>query len=238
MLTIGARRANARRCGSAARVVRTMPSTLTSSTRCHSASALASTVPWAPMPALLTSDVEPPELGHDLLDRRADRDVVGDVGTGRRGASGAARPRRGRSAATRRPARGSSSTVAAPMPEAPPVTTATRPSYSPDHAAAFANGTICWRCRPSPSISTSTMSPARQVGEAAGQRDTLGRAGEDEVAGVEGEVLAEVVDDVGDVEDLVGGGGVLARLAVDPAAQAERLVVDLVGGHQPGAQRG
>ena len=58
VLTIAAwprSRAAWRSSGSAARVTRTMPSTFTSSTRCHSASSLSSTVPAAPMPALFTT---------------------------------------------------------------------------------------------------------------------------------------------------------------------------------------
>ena len=45
----------ARRCGSAARVTRTMPMTLMSRTRAHSSSELSATVPCAPTPALLTT---------------------------------------------------------------------------------------------------------------------------------------------------------------------------------------
>ncbi len=48
-------RAAWRSSGRAARVVRTMPSTFTSSTRCHSSSSLSSIVPAAPMPALFTT---------------------------------------------------------------------------------------------------------------------------------------------------------------------------------------
>ena len=44
-----------RRAGRAAADTRAMPTTLTSRTRCHSASSLSSTVPTAAMPALLTT---------------------------------------------------------------------------------------------------------------------------------------------------------------------------------------
>ena len=51
---------DSRRCGSAARATRVIPRTLTSKTRRHSSSSLSSTVPCAPMPALLTSTSSPP----------------------------------------------------------------------------------------------------------------------------------------------------------------------------------
>jgi hypothetical protein len=44
-----------RRYGRAAADMRAMPTTFTSSTRSHSSASLSATVPWAPMPALLTS---------------------------------------------------------------------------------------------------------------------------------------------------------------------------------------
>jgi hypothetical protein len=47
--------------------------------------------------------------------------------------------------------------------------------------------------------------------------------------GLERHVLAQVPHDVLDVEDHVGGAGVLPWFAVDPAAQPQRPVVDLVG---------
>ena len=51
---------DARRYGRAARVTRTRPTTFTSNTRCHCSSGLSSTVPDAPMPALLTKTSIPP----------------------------------------------------------------------------------------------------------------------------------------------------------------------------------
>ena len=59
VLTIAAC-SEARRYGSAARVTRTMPTTLTSNTRCHSSSGLSATVPIEPMPALFTRMSRPP----------------------------------------------------------------------------------------------------------------------------------------------------------------------------------
>ena len=49
-----------RRCGSAARMTRTIPSTLTSNTLRHSSIGFSSTVPCAPMPALLITTSMPP----------------------------------------------------------------------------------------------------------------------------------------------------------------------------------
>ena len=69
--------------GRAARVVRTMPSTFTSRTRCHSSSSLSSTVPAAPMPALLTRMSSRPARPRRPRDRLPDRAVVGHVGDDR-----------------------------------------------------------------------------------------------------------------------------------------------------------
>ena len=85
------------------------------------------------------------------------------------------------------------------------------------HAAASA--TQAWRWRPSCSIAISTTSPRLQVGEPAGQRDALRRSGEDHVARLEDDVLAQVGDDLVDVEDHVRRPRVLPRLAVDEALQ-------------------
>lgn len=68
-----------RRNGKAARVTRTMPTTLTSKTRCHSESALSSIVPCAPTPAFVDEDVQPAEFADEVVDCRADGEVVGDV---------------------------------------------------------------------------------------------------------------------------------------------------------------
>ena len=51
---------DSRRYGQAARDTRAVPITFTSSTRCHSSSVLSATLPWAPIPALLTSKSRPP----------------------------------------------------------------------------------------------------------------------------------------------------------------------------------
>src|SRR4051812_5361886 len=64
------------------------------------------------------------------------------------------------------------------------------------------------------------------------------RPGEDDVAGLQGAGLREERDDLGDAEDQVRRGRVLAQLAVDPRAQPQRLRVgDLVGGGDPRAPR-
>ena len=64
VLTIAARPGEAapvsRNAGSAARVTRAIPTTLTLKTRSHSASSLAAMSPAAPMPALFTSTSNPP----------------------------------------------------------------------------------------------------------------------------------------------------------------------------------
>src|SRR5215218_1422685 len=63
-------------------------------------------------------------------------------------------------------------------------------------------------------------------------------AGRDEVAGLERDDPADVGDDVGDREDHLGGRGVLHRLAVAAAADAQLLgIVDLLARDEPRADR-
>ena len=105
------------------RATRTMPRTLMSKHRCHSSSALSSTVPAAPMPALLTTMSSPPSGA--AAAGTASRTCASSL-------TSAAHPHRpgGSRSSRRRPrhARRSRAVVAArPMPDAPPVTTARRP---------------------------------------------------------------------------------------------------------------
>src|SRR5258708_2658200 len=60
----------------------------------------------------------------------------------------------------------------------------------------------------------------------------LGRAGEDDVARLERDVLRDVADHLLGVEDQVGGVRRLPGLAVDPALDLEVVGVDLIGGDQ------
>src|SRR4051794_11953626 len=70
------------------------------------------------------------------------------------------------------------------------------------------------------------------------EADARRRAGEDQVAGLEGDRLLQEADEVGDAEDQVRRARVLAQLAVDPRAQLEVLDIgDLVGGRHPGPPR-
>src|SRR4051812_38940192 len=70
-------------------------------------------------------------------------------------------------------------------------------------------------CCPRPSISSSITSPGARYGNPR-YRDPLRGAGDDEVTGLEDQVLREVPDQVADAKDLVGGRRVLVRFAVDP----------------------
>ena len=65
-----------------------------------------------------------------------------------------------------------------------------------------------------------------------------GRAGEDDVAGLEREVLRQVGHDLREREEEACGGVVLHELAVDPRAQAHRRGVDVPRVDQGGAERG
>src|SRR5665809_35210 len=66
--------------------------------------------------------------------------------------------------------------------------------------------------------------------------DTARCASEKNVSGLEGHAARQVVDEVGDAEQHLLGGRILAELAVDPGFQSEALRVrDLVRGRDPGA---
>src|SRR5690242_20340502 len=67
--------------------------------------------------------------------------------------------------------------------------------------------------------------------------DPAAGAGGDHVAGLQGDDLGQLLDQLVAVEDQVLGVRVLAHLAVDDAFQVERMRVDLVGGDQVGAER-
>src|SRR5829696_5332262 len=127
-------RSERRRYGSAARLVRTMPSTLTWKTRRNSSSGLSSTVPRAPTPALLTRTSSPPKSSAARSTAaRADCSSLTSVVISSTPVVGAAGFKSRE--ATRAPRATSSSTVARPMPEAPPVTTADISANSPVTAA-------------------------------------------------------------------------------------------------------
>ncbi len=109
--------------------------------------------------------VEPAELAHDLLDRRADRGVVGDVGAhaehavghaggvevecGHGGAALAQDPDDRRADARGAAGDGRDQAVQVTAGGAHEATSAVAPAYA----------VTSWRCRPRPSISTSTTSP-------------------------------------------------------------------------------
>ena len=65
--------------------------------------------------------------------------------------------------------------------------------------------------------------------------DALRGAGENEVAGHQGEVAGQVGNDLGGGEDHVGGVGVLAGLSVDLRGDGQVIGIDGVGGDQTGA---
>lgn len=121
--------AESRRYGRAARVVRTIPRTLTSRTRCHCSSGLSSTVPVAPMPALLTRMSIPPSAS--AAPWTAARTARSSQTSALKRRSGGRAPLGSRSrTATWAPRSLSRWAVARPMPEAPPVTRAVSPSRS------------------------------------------------------------------------------------------------------------
>ena len=75
----------------------------------------------------------------------------------------------------------------------------------------------------------------QEAGWLAGDADAGGGAGEDDVARQQRQDGGELGDELGDVEDEVGGAGVLHLLAVDRAAEGEVVgVVQLVGCDEPG----
>src|SRR5690606_42049421 len=61
--------------------------------------------------------------------------------------------------------------------------------------------------------------PFPQVGDATGERYSLGGAGVDEVARIQNHVLGQVVDDLRNAEDHVRRRGVLPDLTVDSRPQ-------------------
>src|SRR6184192_1461953 len=112
------------RCGNAARASRTMPTTLTSNTRCHSSSPLAVTSPCAPIPALLTRMSRRPK--RSTTASTAERTSSSEETSQRKPSS----PGFNSSTATCAPRSASKVATAWPITEAPPVTAATRPSNS------------------------------------------------------------------------------------------------------------
>ena len=81
------------------------------------------------------------------------------------------------------------------------------------------------------------LAGAEEGGRLHAHADAGGRAGGDDVAGVEREELAEVADELLHAEDHRGGGAVLAALAVDFEPELEVLRVgDFVFGDEPGAE--
>src|SRR3984885_5450520 len=125
VLTIAAC-ADARRYGRAPRVTRTIPTTFTSYTRCHSSSVLSATVPAAPMPALFTRMSMPPR--RPAAASTAARTEASSVTSALRPANSSVGFRS--STATCAPRAASSRAVASPIPDPPPVTTAASPLSS------------------------------------------------------------------------------------------------------------
>src|SRR6185436_12554336 len=70
-------------------------------------------------------------------------------------------------------------------------------------------------------------------------RDAGGRAGHQDIAGVQGIELARVLDQARHAGNHVSRARILALLAVDPALELEALrIADFVGGREAGAERG
>src|SRR5690606_12678189 len=68
--------------------------------------------------------------------------------------------------------------------------------------------------------------------------DAAGRAGQDDVAGFEGDGLGDVLDQVIDAKDELAGVGFLTSLAVDATGDFQSVgVVDLVRSDKTGATR-
>lgn len=61
----------------------------------------------------------------------------------------------------------------------------------------------------------------QESGRVLGQTNAGWGSGEDDIAGVQGNALRQVADDGGDIKDHVAGGGFLAGLTIDAAADAE-----------------
>ena len=98
------------------------------------------------------------------------------------------------------------------------------PHASPATAHASLNS---WRCRPSPSISSSTTSPARRYGLGSGAPIAT-PAGVPVLMtspGQQRHELADVAHHFGDREDLLRRRAVLLQLTVDPQPQTQRLRV-------------
>ena len=119
--------------GSTAWVTASTPRRLTPSTKSHSSSSVLTKKAKRSVPALLTST----SIGAELLDRRshgvARRPGVGDVERRRRSRRSHSPPQRAACASrspmpTRAPSAARRRAVAAPIPEAPPVTSAVLPS--------------------------------------------------------------------------------------------------------------
>src|SRR5580698_9362896 len=248
VLTIAAC-SEARRYGSAARVTRTRPTTLTSNTRCHSSSGLSATVPIEPMPALFTRMSTPPRRPAAVSTAsRTDASSVTSAATpvnsspGLRSSTATCAPRLARSRA-----------VASPIPEPPPVTIAVSPLssamsylplvYRPSRPPAprpGSGGRDEALLRPAQAVDLQPHLVARTqvgvVGQA--ERDPGRGAGVDQVARLEHHVLAQVPDEVRDPEDHGARGPILPLAPVDREPQPQKLRVGhFVGGDQPRPQR-
>ena len=120
-----------RREGMAARATRTMPKTFTSKTLRHSSSELSSTVPWAPIPALLTTTSKLPKSFAAMVTARDTLTLSDTSHSMARSPTPTSTLVTSRSStATRHPSANSLSTVARPIPDAPPVTIAVSPANS------------------------------------------------------------------------------------------------------------
>src|SRR5215218_7495822 len=154
-----------------------------------------------------------------------------------RSACGASSGRRSKTA-TRAPPLRSRSAIAAPMPDAPPVTMATRPVKSWFMVSPCGSGGDVELALAAESVDLELDDVAGgEIGEAARERDTLGGPGEHEITRLEGEHLAELPDDRVDAEDEVARTRVLSRLAVHEAPQTCVVGVDLVARDEPRARR-
>ena len=146
-----------RSAGRAAADTRAMPTTLTSRTRCHSASSLSSTVPTAAIPALLTTMSRRPCLASTASDGLVDLGPVGDVASDVVLVGGVldVKDRHRRTSRAQLPGDGGTDAGA---------TAGDHRDQAGELAGNPGHGAASNRCRavPSPLIQSSTTSPARR----------------------------------------------------------------------------
>src|SRR5690625_413990 len=141
------------------------------------------------------------------------------------------------STATCAPASATESAIAAPMPLAPPVTTAVRSWKAMVPPSSLCGNELVALAAQAGDLHLRDVSGA-QVRVPPGQGHPLRGAGDEQIARFKGHVLAHAVDDRCDVTDHVVGVGILPRIAVDPRTESEVVDGHHVGGHQVGAGRG